>query len=122
MPTQIVKTSSARDLIDLYKNESSQNTHKSNQSIRQSKAGNKDILMRHEARPYIEEEHILPVASDPVTDYMSTDELERRVNHLRQEMIAAAKRTDFIEAAKFRDEMLTTQALLDSKLNSDESK
>lgn len=37
-------------------------------------------------------------------------------------MIAAAKRTDFIEAAKFRDEMLTTQALLDSKLNSDESK
>ena len=46
----------------------------------------------------------------------------RRVNHLRQEMIAAAKRTDFIEAAKFRDEMLTTQALLDSKLNSDESK
>ena len=122
VPTQIVKTSSARDLIDLYKNESSENTHKSTQSIRQSKAGNKDILMRHEARPYIEEEHILPVASDPVTDYMSTDELERRVNHLRQEMIAAAKRTDFIEAAKFRDEMLTTQALLDSKLNSDESK
>lgn len=66
-------------------------------------------------RPYIEEEHPAAIAADPVEMYMSTDELQRRVEKLKRDMIDAARRTDFIEAAQLRDELVKTQALLESK-------
>lgn len=66
-------------------------------------------------RPYIEEEHPAAIAADPVETYMSTDELQRRVEKLKRDMIDAARRTDFIEAAQLRDELVKTQALLESK-------
>lgn len=66
-------------------------------------------------RPYLEEEHPAAIAADPVEMYMSTDELQRRVEKLKRDMIDAARRTDFIEAAQLRDELVKTQALLESK-------
>lgn len=66
-------------------------------------------------RPYIEEEQPAAIAADPVEMYMSTDELHRRVEKLKRDMIDAARRTDFIEAAQLRDELVKTQALLESK-------
>ena len=43
---------------------------------------------------------------------MSTAEIEKRINRVNSDMVAAAKRTDFIEAAQLRDELLALQDLL----------
>ncbi len=64
-------------------------------------------------RPYIEEENKPSVAADPVLDYMSVSELERRLELVRRDMVAAAKRTDFIEAARLRDELIHLQDMID---------
>lgn len=66
-------------------------------------------------KPYIEEEHKADFAADPVLEYMSKSELEKRLELVRRDMISAAKRTDFIEAARLRDELIQLQELVDKK-------
>ncbi|MDE6231680.1 MAG: excinuclease ABC subunit UvrB [Muribaculaceae bacterium] len=66
-------------------------------------------------RPYIEEEHTAMVAADPVTEFMSDSELERRINRIKSDMVAAAKRTDFIEAAQLRDELLSLEEMVEKR-------
>ena len=46
------------------------------------------------------------IAADPVVPYMSRDELRRSVDRLREQMLAAAKEMEFIEAARLRDEII----------------
>ncbi len=46
------------------------------------------------------------LAADPVVKYMSRDDLQNTAERLRADMIAAAKRMDFIEAAQLRDQLL----------------
>lgn len=131
-PTPIVKTSSARELIDLYggqqlpevpslvdipdkkKKLSGQKTAPTTPVAKRAAAKGKTIVQT--PRPYIEEEHEVGLAADPVIEYMTTSELEKRINKLNDEMVAAAKRTDFIAAAKLRDEMLAVRALYDAKI------
>ena len=50
------------------------------------------------------------VAADPVVAYMGKGDIERAIDHLKTQMIAAAKRMDFLEAAQYRDEILKLQA------------
>lgn len=64
-------------------------------------------------RPYIEEEHQAGLVADPVIEYMTPSELELRINKVKADMIEAAKRTDFIEAAQLRDELISLQDLLE---------
>ena len=66
-------------------------------------------------RPYIEEEHTAMVAADPVTEFMSDSELERRINRIKSDMVAAAKRTAFIEAAQLRDELLSLEEMVEKR-------
>ena len=40
---------------------------------------------------------------------MSAPELEKRINRLRLDMETAAKNTDFIQAAQYRDELIECQ-------------
>ena len=42
---------------------------------------------------------------------MSADELRRSVSHLKKEMMEAAKRMEFMEAARLRDEILKMEKL-----------
>lgn len=57
--------------------------------------------------PYASEyTHTADIAADPVIAYMSKPELERTVNRLRQDMLDAAKKMEFIEAARLRDEIV----------------
>lgn len=51
------------------------------------------------------------IAADPVIPYMSADELRRSVTHLKKEMMEAAKRMEFMEAARLRDEILKMEKL-----------
>ncbi|MDE6287536.1 MAG: UvrB/UvrC motif-containing protein, partial [Muribaculaceae bacterium] len=54
------------------------------------------------------------IAADPVVPYMSAEELQRSINRLREQMLAAAKEMEFIEAARLRDEILKLEARLET--------
>ena len=60
--------------------------------------------------PYLQEYvTTVDVAADPVIPYMSVNELKRSVERLRVEMTEAAKRMEFMEAARLRDELQKTE-------------
>lgn len=73
---------------------------------------------RSEGRPVMYENEyttMVDIAADPVIPYMSTEELERTITRRRMEMVDAAKRMEFMEAARLRDEVLKLEELLKSK-------
>lgn len=51
------------------------------------------------------------VAADPVLPYMKPQEIESLIRKLTADMKAAAKRMEFIEAARLRDEIVKLQAM-----------
>lgn len=66
--------------------------------------------------PYQEEySREVNLAADPVVQYMTPVEMQKNIDKLRQQMMSAAKKMDFLEAARLRDEMLKMQTLLDQK-------
>lgn len=52
------------------------------------------------------------IAADPVVAYMNADELQRNINNLRTQMLAAAKDMEFITAARLRDEIIKLELKL----------
>jgi excinuclease ABC subunit B len=46
------------------------------------------------------------IAADPVIQYMNKADLQRHITRLRGEMMEAAKKMEFMEAARLRDEIL----------------
>lgn len=65
-------------------------------------------------RAYVEPDRI-DIAADPVVKYMNRSALEKAIEKSRKNMEKAASELDFIEAARFRDEMSDLQKLLKSK-------
>ena len=59
--------------------------------------------------------HEVNLAADPVVQYMSTSDMRKNIDKLKQQMMAAAKKMDFLEAARLRDEMIKMQDLLERK-------
>ncbi len=49
------------------------------------------------------------IAADPVVQYMNDNDKKKAIERLRVQMIEAAKRMDFIEAAQYRDELLALE-------------
>ncbi len=117
VPTQIIKTS-GNDLIEIYdKSLNSVNTDssasKQKNVLRNTKSGKPGKSVLAEPRPYIEEEFKSNIAADPVISYMNAEEIEKQIETISSRMVAAAKRTDFIEAAQLRDEMLKMKERLE---------
>lgn len=56
------------------------------------------------------------VAADPVFNYMNPDELRRTIENCRVQMVEAAKKMEFIEAARLRDEIVKLEKRLDAVL------
>lgn len=116
-PSPIVKKSS-NDLIDLYSDSGHTDDGKDN-SVKSARSKGKVARAQRPQhapsgpsagpRPYIEEENIRIVA-DPVVEYMTVEEIEKRMEKIKADMMAAARRTDFVEAAQLRDEYLALQA------------
>jgi excinuclease ABC subunit B len=52
------------------------------------------------------------IAADPVVQYMSREGIEKAIENSRRKMEKAAQELDFIEAARFRDEMYAYQEKL----------
>jgi len=66
------------------------------------------------SRAYIEPEKT-DIAADPVVRYMNSEALEKAIEKTRKNMEKAASELDFIQAARFRDELAELQSLLRSK-------
>ena len=62
------------------------------------------------------------IAADPVIPYMTPAELERAITSRRVEMVDAAKRMEFMEAARLRDEILKMEESLKEKSAADAAK
>jgi excinuclease ABC subunit B len=56
------------------------------------------------------------IAADPVVKFMNREALEKAIEKTRKAMEKAASELDFIQAARYRDEMADLQQLLRSKL------
>jgi excinuclease ABC subunit B len=65
-------------------------------------------------KAYIEPEKP-DIAADPVVKYMNKEALEKAIEKTRKAMEKAASELDFIEAARFRDELAELQKLLRTK-------
>jgi excinuclease ABC subunit B len=63
-------------------------------------------------RSYYTEPEEANVAADPIIKYMKTEALEKTIEETRKKMEKAAKELDFIQAAKFRDEMYVLEKVL----------
>ncbi len=57
------------------------------------------------------------IAADPVIQYMNPDELQRSITRMRGEMLEAAKKMEFIEAARLRDEIIKMEHRLETMKN-----
>ncbi len=75
----------------------------------------KEFGRKRAAKTYYTEPEKANVAADPVVQYMNTDALEKAILKAKKSMEAAAKELDFMEAARYRDEMLDLTRLLEEK-------
>jgi len=73
---------------------------------REKAAGKKKVYMEPEQPD---------VAADPVVSYMGHEALVRAIEKTRRSMEKAASELDFIEAARYRDEMYALEKILKSK-------
>ncbi|NMC41241.1 MAG: excinuclease ABC subunit B, partial [Bacteroidales bacterium] len=55
------------------------------------------------------------IAADPVVQYMTPEALEKAIEKARKNMEKAATELDFIQAARYRDEMAALKELLNRK-------
>lgn len=62
-------------------------------------------------KAYVEKEGI-NIAADPLLQYMNKDQIEKAISKLERQMKAAVKELDFIEAARFRDEIFALREKL----------
>jgi excinuclease ABC subunit B len=82
-----------------------------NEILRQTKVADS----KKAAPKYYVEQEEKSLAADPVTSYMSKEELTKLADRTRKSMERAAKDLDFMEAARLRDEYLAVQKLLEEK-------
>jgi len=56
--------------------------------------------------------YTLSTAAEPVAEYLSKPDIEKRIREKRKNMEKAAKELDFMQAAKLRDEIKALQGQL----------
>lgn len=115
VPTPIVKKNS-NELVEIYESGKGDADKKAIRDVRKIAAEQQPVFSKEKAsvvpRFYIEEEHQAVVA-DPVASYLSLPQLENYAEELISQMTAAACNTDFIEAARIRDELLDVRARIE---------
>ncbi len=65
-------------------------------------------------RAYVESDE-LSIAADPVTQYLSAEQLRKQIGQIKSAMLRSAKEMDFIEAARLRDELYSLEKVLKDK-------
>ncbi|MDH6315038.1 excinuclease ABC subunit B [Parabacteroides sp. PF5-5] len=69
--------------------------------------------MAESQHAYIEPE--VGLVADPIVQYMSRPQLEKAIEQTKKQMMDAAKKLEFIEAAQYRDELIKLEDLLNLK-------
>lgn len=64
---------------------------------------------------YIELEEEMSMVAEPQAEYMNADQLHKSIESIRKKMLEASKETDFLTAAKLRDQMISMQKTLKEK-------
>lgn len=72
-------------------------------------------IRRVQPTAYVEPDADMSVAAEPVLQYMTAEQLHKSIEATRKKMLEASKDTDFLSAAKYRDEMQAMQKLLKEK-------
>ena len=70
-----------------------------------SSALNKEYAVTAEARAYVEPDYYSMVA-EPLPEYATADDLKAKIEQTRKAMLSAAKKLEFLEAARLRDELI----------------
>ena len=102
-PTQIRKDRTMTDLVAAHQESTSERDRRA--YIEPERPQTVNVQLRPEEG--------LPVAAEPDTEYLTRDQMRKRIDQLRRQMQDAAKRLDFITAAQLRDQMLSLMAMLD---------
>ncbi|WP_410221816.1 excinuclease ABC subunit UvrB [Pedobacter sp.] len=71
------------------------------------------------ARAYVEIDEV-SIAADPIVQYMSKAELKKAIDQSRKDMQKAAKDTDFLLAARLRDEMFALEKVFEERFGKSE--
>ncbi|QIH32000.1 excinuclease ABC subunit UvrB [Sphingobacterium sp. DR205] len=71
-----------------------------------------------EQKIYVEPDPTQVIAADPVMQYLSEKDLKKAIDNVRKKMDKAAKEMDFLEAAKYRDEMFSLEKLYEERFSS----
>jgi excinuclease ABC subunit B len=66
-------------------------------------------------KAYIEKEMTDNLASDPIVQYMTREELQKSIEKTKKDMVLAAKEMDFLMAAKLRDEMYALEKIMQER-------
>jgi excinuclease ABC subunit B len=66
-------------------------------------------------KAYIEKEMTDNLASDPIVQYMTREELQKSIEKTKKDMVLAAKEMDFLMAAKLRDEMYALERIMQDR-------
>ena len=74
-----------------------------------------EMMKEKEKREYYSERLKPEIAADPVVRYMNADALKKTIDNTRKKMEKAASELNFIEAAKYRDEMYELEKILKGK-------
>lgn len=72
-------------------------------------------IRKPEPQAYIEADDEFSMVAEPIVSHMTADQLHKAIDDTRKQMLQAARDTDFLSAAKFRDEMQQMQKLLKDK-------
>ena len=72
-------------------------------------------IRKPEPQAYIEMDDEYSMVAEPVVSHMTAEQLHKAIDDTRKLMLQAARDTDFLSAAKFRDEMQSMQKLLKEK-------
>jgi excinuclease ABC subunit B len=73
-------------------------------------------IRKKEPTVYADFEPEMGMVAEPILSKMTSEQLQRAIDDLRKQMQRAAKDTDFLTAAKLRDEMMTMEKLLKEKV------
>ena len=115
-PQAIVKARNR--IVGIDTEESETDSKGATRSSRSGKPAAKSSPRQSRQSPVLYEQEYVPtinLAADPVIPYMNAEELQRTITRRRQEMVDAAKRMDFMEAARLRDEVVKLEELLKEK-------
>ena len=120
-PTPIIKKTN-NELVEIY--ESGKKTSDASKEPKRLKdkisKTQRPVFNKEEAikpRPYIEEEFQTKIVADPLVEMLSLPQLEAREKQVADSMRAAAIRTDFIEAAQLRDELISIRRKIEQMRN-----